>query len=40
MSEDGDVDVESAEDVPEIGEEATATTSNNGHLYGRVSVHY
>lgn len=35
MSEDGDVDVESAEDVPDIGVEATATTTN-GELY-RVS---
>lgn len=32
MSEDGDVDVESSEDVPDIGEEATATTTN-GELY-------
>ena len=38
MSEDGDVDVESSEDVPEIGEEAIATTADNGILYGRVSV--
>ena len=39
MSEDGDVDVESAEDVPDIGVEATATTINsNGGLY-RVSGH-
>ena len=28
MSEDGDVDVESAEDVPDIGVEATTTTTN------------
>ena len=35
MSEDGDVDVESADDVPDIGVEATATTANaNGDLYG------
>ena len=33
--EDGDVDVESSEDVPDIGEEATATTTN-GIMY-RVS---
>ena len=38
MSEEGDVDVESSEDVPEIGEEAVANTSNeNGLIYGRVS---
>lgn len=34
MSEDGDVDVESSEDVPDIGGEATATTfDTNGGLY-------
>ena len=33
MSEDGDVDVESAEDVPEIGGEATATTANASRIY-------
>ena len=37
MSEDGDVDVESAEDVPEIGGEATATTANQ-RLYVRTGV--
>lgn len=30
MSDEGDVDVESAEDVPDIGVEATATTVNDG----------
>ncbi len=34
MSEDGDIDVESAEDVPDIGVEATAHTINsNGDIY-------
>ena len=38
MSEDGDIDVESAEDVPDIGVEATATTTNaNGDIYSVVS---
>lgn len=41
MSEDGDVDVESADDVPDIGVEATATTTNaNGGVYRRVSLCY
>ncbi len=37
MSDDGDVDVESAEDVPEIGGEATATTANGARLYVSVA---
>jgi len=35
---DGDVDVESAEDVPEIGGEATATTANQARLFVRTIV--
>ena len=41
MSEDGDIDidVESAEDVPDIGVEATATTIDDGMDYSVSHVH-